>query len=76
MSKRSEQRLDSLSPLPFAPVKRVSLVPAAAAFAPIRQSNLPLSSVHRHGDNTPAGSAIPHQRQVNTFHRLGAVFGF
>jgi len=41
MSKQSEQRLDSLSPLPlFAPVKSVSSVRAAAALATIPESTL------------------------------------
>jgi len=40
-SKRSEQRLDSLPPLPqFAPVKRVSLASAGATLAPIPESSL------------------------------------
>src|SRR2546428_946877 len=40
-SKRSQQRLDFLSPLPpFAPVKRVSLASAATAFAPLPESTL------------------------------------
>jgi hypothetical protein len=44
-SKRSEQRLDSLSPLPpFAPVKCVSLASAATAFAPSPESNLPAAN--------------------------------